>query len=283
MALGPQAWLLGVTGGVTLDVSGSSQSYIDAASDAVQITGRVSGVVTNSYTKASLVGSSDTKAGSLLRCCQAVRCQRANKDAEQRCRLACCAACAHQKRCLRSSKAQTRLSTAHHPAPTVLSLQGQCSVTASNAITTKPCNKVARLPAAPAPPRWTCGLFLTQPTDPGCPGTPSGNRRRVRCGRGGLRQGRGAAAGFCSVVCARDAAKLGGGAKRPSCLPYLPALIAPLPSSLLPTPLLLQSLTQTVIISGPGTVVSTGGSTTAVAFERVACSVGADQLVVRLK
>lgn len=68
--LGPQVWLLGVTGGVTLDVSGSSQSYIDAASDAVQITGRVTGVVTNSYTKASLVNYSDTKAGSLLRCCR---------------------------------------------------------------------------------------------------------------------------------------------------------------------------------------------------------------------
>ncbi len=55
-----------------------------------------------------------------------------------------------------------------------------------------------------------------------------------------------------------------------------------------------QSLAQTVVISGPGTssittsnsrstIVSSGGSTTAVAFERVACSVGADQLVLQLK
>ncbi|PRW45163.1 EGF domain-specific O-linked N-acetylglucosamine transferase [Chlorella sorokiniana] len=155
-----KAWLLGVTGGVTLDMSGTSQSYFDAASDAVQISGQVSGVVTNSYTK------------------------------------------------------------------------GQCSVTAGNPITNKPCNQVARLPTAPAPPRWTCGLILTTPADPGCPWTPNGSRRR--------------------------------------------------------------SLSKTVIISGPGassittsnsrsTIVSTSGTTTAVAYERVACSVGADQLVVTLK
>lgn len=80
----------------------------------------------------------------------------------------------------------------------------------------------------------------------------------------------------------RDA-RLPGRWGQASKLLALPALIALLPSSLLPSPLLLQSLTQTVIISGPGTVVSTGGSTTAVAYEQVACSVGADQLVVRLK
>ncbi|KAI7846398.1 hypothetical protein COHA_000109 [Chlorella ohadii] len=108
---------------------------------------------------------------------------------------------------------------------------GQCSVVAGNPVTTRPCNKVARLPSPPATPRWTCGVILMEPTDPGCSWT-SGNRRR--------------------------------------------------------------SLTQTVVISGPGTrsittsnsrstIVSSGGSTTAVAFERVACSVGADQLVVQLK
>lgn len=66
-------------------------------------------------------------------------------------------------------------------------------------------------------------------------------------------------------------------------------------------PLWLQAraLSQTIILSSsPGTnsittnsnsnsnsrstIVSSGGSTTAVAFERVACSVGADQLVVEL-
>lgn len=46
-----QAWLVGVTGDVSLDVSGTSQSYIDAASDAVTITGQVSGVSANSYTR----------------------------------------------------------------------------------------------------------------------------------------------------------------------------------------------------------------------------------------
>lgn len=47
-----QAWLVGVTGDVSMDISGTSQSYIDAASDAVTITGQVSGVSANSYTQA---------------------------------------------------------------------------------------------------------------------------------------------------------------------------------------------------------------------------------------
>lgn len=47
-----QVWLSGAAAGVTLDLSGTSQSYIALDSDNVPISGQVSGVATNSYTQA---------------------------------------------------------------------------------------------------------------------------------------------------------------------------------------------------------------------------------------
>ncbi len=145
-----------MAGDVSLEMSGTCQSYIDPASDKVKITGRVSGVVTNSYTQAR----SPRREGKSWKGQQG---RQFNQFAEP-------------------------ALPEPHPRLTVFAflcgparirrLQGQCSVVAGNPVTTRPCNKVARLPSPPATPRWTCGVILMEPTDPGCSWT-SGNRRRV--------------------------------------------------------------------------------------------------------